>query len=357
VLKNLNIQIGYLTSPTFEILFGKILLYQKIYLWTNPSSYPHITPLSDPGEIPSSDPLSNPNLKLFYNPSVILLSDPLSNPVITSKGRLQCPHCLQWITISCGGFKKHVCSCQTTSIYGNTSCTDRMTPTNPLLSCSINTQRDNNAPYDCHQYDEDNSTKVQESEDNSDNTLDYKDDCEDLFHKGDDDSDNNLDYKSDSEDLCHEGEGTMTAAQCLPNYKQRSNASVHKFQVMLLDIVYKHKASLKMYDDMCELVKNYSSSSDFDKHARLQSRKSFLRSIEETHCTQGLKPYHGIVQLHNDTHVTVPVVDTKQMIISMLTDPSLMNPNNFAEGYNVLTGDVSVDHPSNHKHGEVHTGD
>jgi hypothetical protein len=72
---------------------------------------------------------------------------------------------------------------------------------------------------------------------------------------------------------------------------------------MLLDIVYKHKASLKMYDDICELVN--SSSSDFDRHARLQSRKSFLRSIEETHCTQGLRPYHGIVQLHNDTRVTV----------------------------------------------------
>ena len=104
---------------------------------------------------------------------------------------------------------------------------------------------------------------------------------------------------------------------------------------MLLDIVYKHKASLKMYDDLCQLVNDYSSSSDFDRHARLQSRKSFLRSIEETHCTQGLRPYHGIVQLHDNTPVTVPVFDTKQMIISMLTDPSLMNPNNFAEGYNV----------------------
>ena len=90
-----------------------------------------------------------------------------------------------------------------------------------------------------------------------------------------------------------------------------------------------------MYDDICELVNKYSSSSNFDRHARLQSRKSFLRSIEETHCTQGLRPYHSIVQLYNDTHVTVPVFDTKQTIISMLTDPSFMNPNNFAEGYNV----------------------
>jgi hypothetical protein len=111
-----------------------------------------------------------------------------------------------------------------------------------------------------------------------------------------------------------------------------------------------------MHDDICELVNDYSSSSDFDRHAKLQSRISFLRSIEKTHFTQGLRPYHGTVQLHYDTSVTVPLFDTKQMIISMLTDPSLMNPINFAEGYNVLTGDVSVDYPSNHKYGEVHTG-
>ncbi len=143
-------------------------------LSSNPSSNPSITPLSDRSEIPSSDPSSNPNSTPLNNPSVIMLSDPSSNPVITSKGSLQCPHCLQWITISHGGFKKHICSCQTTSIYGNTSCSDRMAPTNPLLSCSIDTQRDNNTQYDCHQYDEDNSTRVQESDDDSDNTLDYK---------------------------------------------------------------------------------------------------------------------------------------------------------------------------------------
>jgi hypothetical protein len=45
------------------------------------------------------------------------------------------------------------------------------------------------------------------------------------------------------------------------------------------------------------------------------------------------------------------------MIISMLTDPSLMNETNFAEGYNVLTGDVSLNHPSNQRYGGVHTDD
>ncbi len=44
------------------------------------------------------------------------------------------------------------------------------------------------------------------------------------------------------------------------------------------------------------------------------------------------------------------------MIINILTDPSVMNKKNFAEGYNVLTGECD-NHPANNKYGEVHTGD
>jgi hypothetical protein len=54
--------------------------------------------------------------------------------------------------------------------------------------------------------------------------------------------------------------------------------------------------------------------------------------------------------------VTVPAFDTKHMIISLLTDPSVMIEKNFAEGYNVLTGEVD-NHPANKKYGEVRTGD
>jgi hypothetical protein len=44
------------------------------------------------------------------------------------------------------------------------------------------------------------------------------------------------------------------------------------------------------------------------------------------------------------------------MIITLLTDSSVMNKKNFAEGYTVLTGEVD-NHPANSKHGAVHTGD
>jgi hypothetical protein len=39
-----------------------------------------------------------------------------------------------------------------------------------------------------------------------------------------------------------------------------------------------------------------------------------------------------------------------------LTDPSVINKKNFAEGYNVLTGEID-NYPANNKYGEVHTGD
>jgi hypothetical protein len=48
--------------------------------------------------------------------------------------------------------------------------------------------------------------------------------------------------------------------------------------------------------------------------------------------------------------------DTKHMVITLLSDLSLINEKNFAEGYNVLTGKHD-NHHANNKYGEVHTGD
>jgi hypothetical protein len=61
--------------------------------------------------------------------------------------------------------------------------------------------------------------------------------------------------------------------------------------------------------------------------------------------------------LHDGSSVTVLVFDTKQVIISLLTDKLLMTDTNFAEGYNVLTGEVDINNPYNSKYGVVHTGD
>jgi hypothetical protein len=137
---------------------------------------------------------------------------------------------------------------------------------------------------------------------------------------------------------------------------QQTNAS-NRFQIMLHDLVMKRRASLQIFDDICTRVNEYTASPDFSVMTKLPSRKSFLHSIEETYCTHGLRSTNPIVRFHNNSYVTVPVFDTKGMIISLLTDPLLMTDSNFAKGYNVLTGEVDMNNPCNSKYGEVHTGD
>jgi hypothetical protein len=132
--------------------------------------------------------------------------------------------------------------------------------------------------------------------------------------------------------------------------------AVIKFQFLLNDLLIKHKASLLLYDKICHLFKQYISSPNFDTFAKFKSRRSLLTSTQKTFNSNALLPNNGTVRLHNSTLVTVPVFDTKHMIISLLTEPSVMNKTNFAEGYNVLTGEVE-NHPANNKYGEVHTGD
>jgi hypothetical protein len=124
---------------------------------------------------------------------------------------------------------------------------------------------------------------------------------------------------------------------------------------MLHDLVMKHRASLQIFDEICNLVNEYTASPDFSVMTKLPSRESFLRSIEETYRTHGLRPTNWIVGLHDNSYVTVPVFDTKEMIINLLTDPLLMTDSKFAKGYNVLTGEVDMNNPCNLKYSKVHT--
>ncbi len=106
------------------------------------------------------------------------------------------------------------------------------------------------------------------------------------------------------------------------NASPQSDAQ-NKFQVMLHDLIMRHKASLQMFDDICHLVNEYTSSQEFSIHTKLQSWKSFLRYMEGSHQTHLLRPTNRNVTLHDDKTVTVPVFDMKEMLISILTDTTL----------------------------------
>jgi hypothetical protein len=79
--------------------------------------------------------------------------------------------------------------------------------------------------------------------------------------------------------------------------------------------------------------------------------------MEGSHCTHLLRPTNHNVTLHDGKTVAVPVFDIKEMLISILTDKTLMLNTNFVEGCNVLTEDVDNNNPCNQKYGEVYTSD
>jgi hypothetical protein len=108
--------------------------------------------------------------------------------------------------------------------------------------------------------------------------------------------------------------------------------AVTNYQTLLNDLLIKHKASLLLYDEIRHLFQQYISSPNFDRYAKFKSRKSLLTSTQKTLNSKALQPINGTVRLHNNLLVAVSVFDTKHMILSLLSDPSVMSKKNFAEG-------------------------
>ncbi len=108
--------------------------------------------------------------------------------------------------------------------------------------------------------------------------------------------------------------------------------AVTNFQILLNDLIIKHKASLLLYDEICHLFEQYISSPNFDRFATFKSRRSLLTSTQKTFKPKALRPINGTVRLPNNSFVTVPVFDTKHMIISLLSDPSVMNKKTLQKG-------------------------
>jgi hypothetical protein len=71
--------------------------------------------------------------------------------------------------------------------------------------------------------------------------------------------------------------------------------------------------------------------------------------------TSKLKPKDVVVDLTFRGQATVSIFDLETMIMSLLTDPTLMQPKNIAPGYDIFTG-RSVGGQDG-CYGKIHTGD
>ena len=105
----------------------------------------------------------------------------------------------------------------------------------------------------------------------------------------------------------------------------RKTMAVTKFEIMLNDLLLRHKASLLLYDEIVALVSTYLSSPNFNRYDKIKSRKSLLRSTQKSLNTSGLRPIERTVRLHNnsfrvlDNHTSVqPLIRSQStLMISM----------------------------------------
>jgi hypothetical protein len=84
---------------------------------------------------------------------------------------------------------------------------------------------------------------------------------------------------------------------------QRKRISVNNIDIMLHDLLLKHKASLLLYGKICNLFNSYIASPDFDRFVKLKTQKSLLGSTQKSMNTECLRPIDGIVQLHDKSLV------------------------------------------------------
>ncbi len=99
------------------------------------------------------------------------------------------------------------------------------------------------------------------------------------------------------------------------SYLCNRTTAITKLQVRLNDIINNHKASLKIHDDIVNIFNEYITSLNFDKYAKLKTRKSFIQSMETSLNVTHLRPKPIKVTLHDGSeHTIVPVFDAKAMI-------------------------------------------
>jgi hypothetical protein len=138
---------------------------------------------------------------------------------------------------------KHIRTCQQQVSLQNLTDKKRLRSSNPLLSITTDYQSPE-IDYNCdlcgdHSFDQKN-VEV--------NNNDSFTDGDSIISSSDDSFIHN--HTQDEEEIVRN------------NSPQQSNAR-NRFQVMLHDLIMKHKASLQMFDDICNLVNEYSSSPEF----------------------------------------------------------------------------------------------
>ncbi len=114
-----------------------------------------------------------------------------------------------------------------------------------------------------------------------------------------------------------------------------------QFQLDLFNVLSQHCTGLKVHDEIISVIKRYNNeqSLTFSSH-NLKTRSSLLKDLERNMDTSKLKPQDVDVNLTFGRQATIYVFGLETMIISLLTDPTLMQPKNIAHVNDLFTASV-----------------
>jgi hypothetical protein len=85
------------------------------------------------------------------------------------------------------------------------------------------------------------------------------------------------------------------------------------------------------------VIKSHSNDQRLTRN-NLKPRSSLLKDTKKNMETAKLRPKDILVDLIFGGQATVSIFELETMIMSLLTDPTLMHPKNIAPGYNIFTG-------------------
>lgn len=182
----------------------------------------------------------------------------------------------------------------------------------------------------------------------SDNESGIDSDDDDDLQRNDDDSDfsdstyiteESMDVDNNSDSFSYDSDESSTDSVNLPYFTARPfpdehvpfskniftppskiNSSAHfTAQLQLSQIFSNSKASLKMHDEVIDIINAYIESLNIEHTNKLMHHSPFLEKLEKSYGTDKFKPTYGSVQLNNGGLATVPVFDMKTMILLQCT--------------------------------------
>ena len=127
------------------------------------------------------------------------------------------------------------------------------------------------------------------------------------------------------------------------------------FQMELARLCNRHRTDLKLFNEVNQLIKQHAIGRELSfSSENLTNRNKFVHKLGTRFQTETLKHKDVEVPLELGGYAVTPVFDLEAQILSLLLDDSLMQPDNFADDYDIFTGKATG--PNLH-YGEIHTGD